>query len=125
MALPSNDEGAIVTLVEQAKAGDNLAFEKLFLLYSDAIYRHLRYMVGNDEVARDLTQDCFLKAWESLWTLHHADRFKYWLYRIAENKARNSIRHDKLVSWFHYEDGDTMTHSNIQGSRENPSEKWV
>lgn len=124
MTLSPDDEEAIVALVEQAKEGDDLAFEKLVQIYSDAISRYLRYMIANNEVVSDLLQDTFLKAWESLGTLRNTARFKYWLYRIAKNKACNYIRHDKLVSWLSWADDDTLAHRNGLAGIEKPDE-WI
>ena len=103
LALSPIDEEAIVTLVEHAKEGDHLAFEGLYRDYSNAIYKYLRYMIADEESARDLLQDTFIKAWESLGTLRNAARFRYWLYHIAKNKALNYIRHKKLISWLPWE----------------------
>ena len=124
MALSPDDEEAIVALVEQAKEGNELAFEKLFLLYSDAVYRYLRYMIADDEIAYDLLQDSFMKAWECLRTLRNTARFRYWLYHIAKNKALNHIRRNKLISWLPWEEDDMSIHNGRQAGVEQPAE-WI
>jgi RNA polymerase sigma-70 factor (ECF subfamily) len=124
LVLPPTDEEETVALVEQAKEGDHLAFEKLYRLYSDAIYRYLRYMVADDESARDLLQDSFLKAWESLQTLRDAASFRYWLYGIAKNRALNHIRRKKLISWLPWKEDDMLVHTDGQVGGSKPDE-WI
>jgi RNA polymerase sigma-70 factor (ECF subfamily) len=114
MSLSPNNEEAVVALVEQAKDGDQLAFEKLYRFYSGAIYKHLRYMVADEEIAREILQDTFEKAWKSFHTLHDAASFKNWLYRIATSKAYNHIRRGKLIRWIPWENIDVQ----VQGNRQ-------
>ncbi len=106
-------EEAIVALVEQAKEGNDLAFEKLYLLYSDAICRHLRYMIANDEDALELMQESFIKAWRKLPTLNDNACFEPWLYRIADRKALNYIRRANLIRWVLWEPDDTPLRARI------------
>lgn len=78
-----HDEAA---LVKRAADGDADAFGMLYLLHLDAIYRYVRFRVGDTHDAEDLTEQVFLKAWEAL--PHYRQRgfpFASWLYRIAHN----------------------------------------
>jgi RNA polymerase sigma-70 factor (ECF subfamily) len=97
---PERDEGAFeelflqaplddAVLVAQALHGNSCAFEELYRKYHYRILLYLTRMVGNDDVGNELTQDTFLKAWESLLTLRKASCFRSWLYRIATNIAFN------------------------------------
>lgn len=85
------------TLVLRAKDGDQSAFEILYERYNDRICRYLTRMTGNDGVGCELTQEVFLKAWESLLSLRDPSRFAGWLYRIATNRAYNYQEHAKLL----------------------------
>jgi len=87
------DRKEIEQLVEAAKKGDKEAFESLYKIFADTIYRYLFYMVGNKETAYDLTSQVFLKAYEKL----KSYRFKgyslsAWLYKIAHNLAIDHFR---------------------------------
>ncbi|HLZ63240.1 MAG TPA: RNA polymerase sigma factor [Ktedonosporobacter sp.] len=95
-------------LVVRAQGGDQAAFEILYERYNDRICRYLIRMVGNDGVGCELTQEAFLKAWESLLTLREPARFASWLYRIATNSAYNYQNRAKLlhmIPWGEYERG--------------------
>lgn len=74
-------------LVEQARAGNEASFEMLYKRYVYRLYLFLVRLTGNDDVGCELTQETFLKAWQSLSTLREASAFLGWLYRIARNRA--------------------------------------
>ena len=84
-------------LVLRAKGGDQLAFEALYERYNDRLCRYLTRLVGNDGIGCELTQEVFMKAWESLLSLRDPSRFASWLYRIATNRAYNHQQHAKLL----------------------------
>jgi RNA polymerase sigma-70 factor (ECF subfamily) len=84
-------------LVVRAQQGDERAFDELYEKYNNQISLYLTRMVGNDNVGNDLTQETFMKAWESLLTLRKASRFKSWLYRIATNIALNHQKRSKTI----------------------------
>lgn len=92
-----DDYDDIAALVKRAMEGDEQAFEKLFWLFSDRIYRYLRPKIRNSEEASDIVQDTFLAAWKNIQDLHDPASFRSWLYRIARNKALNHIRHENIV----------------------------
>ncbi len=91
-------------LVLRAQAGDQLAFEVLYERYNDRICRYLSRMIGNDGIGCELTQEVFLKAWESLLSLRDPLRFASWLYRIATNRAYNYQQHSKLLHMIPWEE---------------------
>ena len=92
-----------IALVELAQAGDAHAFEQLFARYHQQISLYLIRMVGNEATGYELTQDTFLKAWQSLPELQQTTRFVGWLYRIATNLARDQQRRASLVRWLPWE----------------------
>jgi RNA polymerase sigma-70 factor (ECF subfamily) len=98
-----------VTIVEQAQAGDKQAFETLFENYTTRISTYLTHMVGNEEEGRDLAQETFLKAWQSIGSLHNESRFDTWLYRIATNTAIDYLRRRK----FHWSRWETIENEDI------------
>jgi RNA polymerase sigma-70 factor (ECF subfamily) len=78
-----SDEAA---LVRAAVAGDADAYGRLYVRHLDAIYRYVRFRVGNAADAEDLTEQVFLKAWEAIAGYRaRGVPFASWLYRIAHN----------------------------------------
>jgi RNA polymerase sigma-70 factor (ECF subfamily) len=74
-------------LVKRAQAGDQAAFEELVLLFQRPLFYTVLRIVGDAHTADDLTQEAFLKAYESLAELETPEYFKAWIFRIATNKA--------------------------------------
>ena len=80
---PPDDERL---LVRRAIKGDGEAFGELYERYLDAIYRYLYFRIGNEVLVEDLTEEVFVRAWESLPRYKVSKYpFKSWLYRIAHN----------------------------------------
>jgi RNA polymerase sigma-70 factor (ECF subfamily) len=71
------------------------AFEQLVTDNTAAVYRLARAYAG-DAGAEDLAQEAFLAAWRALPTLRDPERFGPWLYRIALNRCRSSVRGGKV-----------------------------
>ncbi len=74
-------------LVARARRGDQNAFRQLVLAYQERIFVVVRSMVRNQEDARDIAQDVFIKAYASLGSFRGQSSFYTWLYRIAVNMA--------------------------------------
>src|SRR5215470_9066495 len=78
--------------IERLKRGDALAFEKLVQERSGEIYGLLYRLTENAEEARDLTQETFLRAFQSIGQFRGESDLRTWIYRIAINQARNRWR---------------------------------
>lgn len=79
-------------LVERAKEGDQGAFRTLYDANVDRIYRLAYRMAGDEELARDFTQDAFLRAWQRLDQFRGEAAFSTWLHSIAVSVALNGLR---------------------------------
>jgi RNA polymerase sigma-70 factor (ECF subfamily) len=90
-------------LVLLARAGNARAFEMLCLRYYEPIKLYLIRLLGNDATGYELTQETFLKAWQSLPGLQETEHFVGWLYRIATNIARDYQRRARLIHWLPWE----------------------
>lgn len=93
---------AMADLVVRAQAGDEQAFEDLVnATYADS-YTLARRLTGNDDDARDVVQEAYLRAYRSLDRFRGEARFSTWMYRITANCAstyvgrRRRHRHDEL-----------------------------
>lgn len=80
-------------LLERVRSGDREAAEELVLATYRPIFAALvRLCGGNPELAADLTQETFRRAWQSLAGFDGRARASTWLYRIAYNAFLNHIR---------------------------------
>ena len=78
--------------IERLKQGDANAFEILVNERSGEIYGLLYRLTENPEEARDLTQETFLRAFQSIGHFRGDADLRTWIYRIAINQARNRWR---------------------------------
>src|SRR5262245_36456625 len=91
-------------LLSQLQAGDETAFEALFLRYYERLYTLVFRVLGNKADAEDITQQVFLK-------LYHApERIQLqtdetnvlgWLYRVAVNESYNNLRSQRRRQSWH------------------------
>jgi len=77
------------------QAGEMTAFTELVRRYQDRVFNTVWRICGHLEDARDLTQDAFLKAYESIGSFRGQSGFYTWLFRIAVNLAISHRRSAK------------------------------
>jgi len=101
-AVPRAENSGVVDegdLVARARAGDSVAFERLYEQYHAPILNYLHRMVGDRTLAEDLAQDAFEKAYRGLPSTRPELAFKAWLYRIATNTAISHGRRKRIIQW--------------------------
>ena len=86
---PRAQEGQFI---DRLKRGESAAFETLVNERSGEIFGLLYRLTENTEEARDLTQETFLRAFQSIRTFRGDSDLRTWIYRIAINQARNRWR---------------------------------
>jgi RNA polymerase sigma-70 factor (ECF subfamily) len=90
-------------IVQRVQSGDVAAFDRLILKYRERVYGVLYNMTANRADAADLTQDAFIKAFQSIQRFHGQSSFFTWLYRIAINSTLTHLRKAKLRTFFSFE----------------------
>lgn len=79
--------------VDKARAGDRLAFEKLYRSHCDRIYALCWRMCGGDRaLAEDMVQEAFVRAWNKLDLFRGDSKFGTWLHRLAVNVVLSDRR---------------------------------
>ena len=113
--------------IERLKRSDPAAFEKLVNERSGEIYGLLYRLTENTEEARDLTQETFLRAFQSIGQFRGESDLRTWIYRIAINQARNRWRwwrrrhRDSTVSIDAADaNGNTLINKLSSGNSSNP-----
>ena len=74
--------------------------EALFAKHQGEIYAYLFRMMRDPEVAADMTQDAFIKAYKNYETLEKPENARAWLYQIAHRVALDEIRRRKIIRFF-------------------------
>jgi len=111
-------------LVKTAIAGREASFEELVRRYQRPIAAYVYRMVGDYDAALDLTQEVFIKVYNSLARYRSEFKFSTWIYKIAHNAAidhlrRYAVREQAVTSGFDTERRDTP----VEGRRLSPEQE--
>jgi RNA polymerase sigma-70 factor (ECF subfamily) len=87
-------------LVEEARHGDQAAFGELVQRYERRVIRVIHQFVRDEDLAQDLAQDTFLRAYQRLDQFDPARRFGPWLFRIGVNLTLDYLRRRKRRGWW-------------------------
>ncbi len=83
-------------LLQQLVAGDEMAFAKIYDLYSQRIYGNLLKLVKDPDIAQEFLQDVFLKIWESRNSINPDLSFQSYLFQISRNIVYNYFKREKI-----------------------------
>ncbi len=84
-------------LIKQICAGDDAAYAQLIERYQRGLVRYCFTIVHDADAAEDIAQEAFIAAYDQLAKYQPEHSFSTWLYRIAHNKAINSLRRPEAV----------------------------
>ena len=93
----SNKELDLV-LVNRAKSGDYQAFDLLVLKYQSRLISTAFKFVKDVQIAEDIVQDSFIKAFNALESFREDSSFYTWIYRITVNTSKNFLVSKKRKS---------------------------
>lgn len=85
-------------LLSAIRAGDRAAAEEIVERTYSAVFASLYRLCGNEDLAADLTQETYHKAWSALSTFDGRSQIFTWLYRIAYTTFLNHIRRPRQIS---------------------------
>jgi RNA polymerase sigma-70 factor (ECF subfamily) len=95
--------------ITQVLGGDRNAFSLLIRKYSDALYRHALGMTGSPDVAEDILQTSFIKAYNHLGEVR--GRFDAWLFRIVANGCKDWLKNIRRTHVSYEEDDQPSGHA--------------
>lgn len=79
-------------LIARVRAGEAAAERTLYDAHVDRVYRLAYRLAGDDELARDFTQETFIRAFDRLETFRGDARFSTWLHAITTSVTLNGLR---------------------------------
>lgn len=82
-------------VISRVLSGESDAFELIVLAHQKNIYNLALKMVGNPDDAFDISQDAFLRAYNSLSSFHGDSKLSVWLYRLTSNICIDFLRKKK------------------------------
>jgi RNA polymerase sigma-70 factor (ECF subfamily) len=117
-------------LMLRVQAGEKACYDILVTRYKLRLYNFILHMVGQPDVAEEVAQDAFVRAYLNADKYRTIARFSTWLYTIATNLVRNRFRQARrtppLLSLFFRDDrdGEEMLHE-IADPAPNPEQEVV
>ncbi|MGI8848902.1 MAG: RNA polymerase sigma factor, partial [Pyrinomonadaceae bacterium] len=113
-----------VELIEKAIGGREDGFEELVRRYQRPIIGYVYRMLNNYDASLDVTQEVFIKVYNSLARYSSEYKFSTWLYRIAHNAAidymrRNSVNQQSIEA----ENADGTYQLQIESPRPTPEQE--
>jgi len=82
-------------LIARAKQGDRQAFGELVRRHREGVINVVYRMCGDANLAEDAAQEAFIRAWQHLPSYRPRSPFRNWVYRIATNAARDTLRRER------------------------------
>jgi RNA polymerase sigma-70 factor (ECF subfamily) len=92
-----------MNIVRRVQGGEVAAFDQLVAKYRGRVYSIIYNLTSNREDAADLTQDAFIKSFQSINRFQGQSSFFTWLYRIAVNSTLTHLRKNRLRTFFSFE----------------------
>ena len=109
-------------LVAAFQSGDIPAFDQLVRRWDRKLQRVIYRLVGNQDEARDVSQEAFLKAYRALGSFKKEARFSSWLYQIAINASRDRLRRRRGRTDLSLEDAEEAIHRALRDATPNAFE---
>jgi len=81
------DEISNAELVRKSQFGDKAAFEQLVIRHQELVFSLAYKLTGNREMANDVAQEAFIRAWKAIEKFRGDSTFSTWIYRITVNTA--------------------------------------
>jgi len=96
-------------VIRRVLGGSRDAFELLIVRYSDPLYRHALGMTGSPDVAEDILQQSFIKAYQHLSEVR--GRFDAWVFRIVANACKDWLKNIRRTHVSYDEDDQPSSYS--------------
>jgi RNA polymerase sigma-70 factor (ECF subfamily) len=88
LALTQPDHGVL----RKAQRGDERAFSLIVRAYEQPVYNYVLRLVGDRNLAEDLTQEVFLRVFQGLPGFSDRSRFTTWLFQVTKNRVLDELR---------------------------------
>jgi RNA polymerase sigma-70 factor (ECF subfamily) len=90
--MPDRREITDEELVIEVRSKDKERYIDVVKRYEEKLMRYVTYLIGDEEKAKDVVQDSFIKAYVNLNGFDTKKKFSSWIYRIVHNEAINSVK---------------------------------
>ena len=129
--IPSEEIIRDKNLVFAVCSGDTKVFEQLVNIYKSNIYAIVLKIVADKNTAKDLINEVFEKVFRNISQYDGYSPFSAWLFRIAQNHARDNLRRRKtgtrglLQAVGDFSNIEANCHNKIESGYDNPEESMI
>jgi RNA polymerase sigma factor (sigma-70 family) len=92
---PKNESDSVAHLWTDLKNGDDKAFERIYSLYVDDLYRFGKSISDRHALIKDCIQDVFIDLWHYRAKLTDNVHIKFYLFRVLSNKIQRQIGNER------------------------------
>ena len=110
-------------IIQEILEGNSSKFKLLVEKYQNMVFRTTIGFVHNKEDAEDLTQDVFIRVFQSLKTFNGDAEFSTWLYRITVNTSINHLNKIKSRGLLHFAEDILQNIFNMASDDKNPQQQ--
>lgn len=103
-------------VIDGCRRGDRAAFQLLFEAYKDKVYSIAFHYSGDESMARDISQQVFLKLFTIINQFREDSEFSTWLYRVVANACLDE--HRKRKRFVAVDDAREVSAMTARGSQE-------
>ena len=89
-------------LMTRIGKGDEAAFEILVNRHQTSVLNLVYRFIGDRTQAKDLTQEVFIRIWQSAKSYEPKAKFTTWIYRITSNLCLNELKSARRKKWFSF-----------------------
>jgi RNA polymerase sigma-70 factor, ECF subfamily len=86
------DREKLLELIEKCKKGDKGAFKYIMIDYSDYVFALAFRILCNDDDAKDIVQETFIRVWKNLEKYNPEIKITTWMYKIATNLCLDKLK---------------------------------
>ncbi len=112
-------------IIEQILNGNIQFFDNLVEKYQSMVFRTAMGFVHSKEDAEDITQDVFIKAFQSINSFRKQAGFQTWLYRITVNTSLNHLNRNKKNFFLQLSESVSEKFTQFKSGYRNPEQEAI
>lgn len=88
----------LIRLIKRSMQNDRTAFRQIVESYQYMIFALAFRMLGNEEDAKDIVQETFIRVWTHLSDYNPEKKFSTWMYKITANLCLDKLKRQKITT---------------------------
>jgi len=97
--IPIKEPDVQENLIRKSQNGDMISFRDLIINNQRFVFTVAFKILCDEETAREVTQECFIKVWKNIHKYKNGQNFKTWLFTIAKNSTIDFLRKRKVFTF--------------------------